>query len=881
MFHRFFSYSRLLIWLFVASLVFFSGLGKITPSHFILFHAPLMAQSMSPRQWVQEGIDAYQAGNYQEAVKIWKKALSASSEPQEKQIILENLATAYQKLNQNEQVFETLEKLEKYAIKTGNKGKLSQILTQKAQIYLNIGQPQTAIALLCASTDEKTCQPNTALAISRQIEDTSIERSALGILAEAYRFSGKYDQSIQTLETALSLPSTEAQTSLKQSLGNSYTARGQLSQLRAKSAEKQDHNRSNTFQKQAISDYQQATKNFRANLNGSEDPLTKLENLLNLIRLSYYSQNFQIISPQQRQNDLQQALILLPMVPQNVTTVYASIDLASLPAFSLALSTPLIQCPTQWQLSDYQRLSILDNALTIAKNLNNPRVESFALGAIGHFYECLGRTKEALTLTQKAILVANQDLNTKDGLYLLEWQKGRIFQAKGQFNLAVNAYQNAYNTLENIRSDLLTTEKDVQLDFRDSIEPIYRQLAQLKLQLADSQSLSSIQQKQELKEVLKIIDHLRLAELQNHLGNDCFLRIDAPVSQPISAFPQTAIINYLMFQEKTAIIITLPDESIKIHWINQNKANIIENIAQFRQSILDGFLTLGDYDTSLSETLYSQIIRPFETDLQEYDVKNLVFIQDSPFRPIPMAALHDGKQFLIEKYAVSTTPSLSLTFLQKRTLSDNKTLILGVTEESQIDGQIFPSLDNIPLEIATISQQFPNHQLLVNQQFNPQTLTQTLDNADYSIIHIATHAQFGTIPDDTFLVAGNNDKIALKSLENTLRLLESGSNSVELLTLTACETAEGDERSALGLAGVAIQAGVQSAIASLWPVSDQSTLQLILAFYDNLINSGVNKAEALREAQIQLIQAQSNPDINNQYSHPVYWSSFILIGNWL
>jgi CHAT domain-containing protein len=840
-----------------------------------------MAQSLSPRQWVQEGIDAYQAGNYQEAVKIWKKALSASSEPQEKQIILENLATAYQKLNQNEQVFETLEKLEKYAIKTGNKGKLSQILTQKAQIYLNIGQPQTAIALLCASTDEKTCQPNTALAISRQIEDTSIERSALGILAEAYRFSGKYDQSIQTLETALSLPSTEAQTSLKQSLGNSYTARGQLSQLRAKSAEKQDHNRSNTFQKQAISDYQQATKNFRANLNGSEDPLTKLENLLNLIRLSYYSQNFQIISPQQRQNDLQQALILLPMVPQNVTTVYASIDLASLPAFSLALSTPLIQCPTQWQLSDYQRLSILDNALTIAKNLNNPRVESFALGAIGHFYECLGRTKEALTLTQKAILVANQDLNTKDGLYLLEWQKGRIFQAKGQFNLAVNAYQNAYNTLENIRSDLLTTEKDVQLDFRDSIEPIYRQLAQLKLQLADSQSLSSIQQKQELKEVLKIIDHLRLAELQNHLGNDCFLRIDAPVSQPISAFPQTAIINSLMFQEKTAIIIILPDQSIKIHWIKQNKANIIENIAQFRQSILDGFLTLGDYDTSLSETLYSQIIRPFETDLQEYDVKNLVFIQDSPFRPIPMAALHDGKQFLIEKYAVSTTPSLSLTFLQKRTLSDNKTLILGVTEESQIDGQIFPSLDNIPLEIATISQQFPNHQLLVNQQFNPQTLTQTLDNADYSIIHIATHAQFGTIPDDTFLVAGNNDKIALKSLENTLRLLESGSNSVELLTLTACETAEGDERSALGLAGVAIQAGVQSAIASLWPVSDQSTLQLILAFYDNLINSGVNKAEALREAQIQLIQAQSNPDINNQYSHPVYWSSFILIGNWL
>ncbi|MGK7945507.1 MAG: CHAT domain-containing protein [Microcystaceae cyanobacterium] len=876
MFLRFFSYPRLLILLFISSLVFFLSLGQVTTSHFAFFHSPLMAQSINSRQWVEGGIEAYQGERYEDAIKLWHKALSVASETQEKQIILENLVSAYHQLNQTTKVLETLERLEGYAIAQENTAKLSQILTQKAQIYLDIGQPQTAIAVLCASKDQKTCQPQTALALSRQVENTAIERSALGILAEAYRFTGQYDQSIQTLETALSLPTSELQTSLQQSLGNTHTVRGQLWQLRAKSAEKQNIKWFNTFQDRAIADYQAAAKNFRSNLTLSQDSLVKLENLLNLIRLSYYSQYFNLISPQQRQNDLAQALTLLDTVPQNTTTVYARIDLATLPAFSLPLNNPLTQCSPKWQLSDDQRLEILETALNIAQKLNQPPTESFALGALGHFYECLGRSKEALNFTQQAILVANQDLSAQDSLYLWEWQKGRIFQSQGQFNLAVNAYQDSYNTLEKVRSDLLTAERDVQFDFRDSIEPIYRQLAQLKLQIVESENSSPQQQKEDLNDVLKIIDNLRLAELQNYLGNDCFLRLDTPISPPVSSLPQTAIINSIIFEDRTGIIVTLPNQSLKSHWINQNKESILQTILQFRQNLLDGFLSLGDYDTTLAETLYNQIIAPYEADLEAYKVKNLVFIQDSLFRTIPMSALHDGEQFLIEKYAVSTTPSLSLTSLEKQTLSSDKALILGVTEDSTIDGQVFPALDNIPFEIEILSQQFPSKQALINEQFTPQTLTQTLDETNYPIIHIATHAQFGTIPDDTFLVAGNNDRITLTNLENTLRQ----SKSVELLTLTACETAEGDERSALGLAGVAIQAGVKSAVASLWPVSDQSTLQLISAFYEGLTDSGLSKAEALREAQIRLIQASQDPKINNQYSHPVYWSSFILIGNW-
>lgn len=870
-----------LIILFVCSLILSFGWGHISLPNLTLFNPLVIAQTTNTREWVNTGIEDYNQGNYKEAIINWQKALNLALNPQEKQIILENIARAYQKLEQNDQALAIWEKVEKYENNLDSNPKLGRILTEKAQIYLNIGQTQTAIALLCNSNDDNACKRKTALEIARKNEDIQGESAALGTLGEAYRLMGKYDQSIQTLEMAFVLSPSIYQAALQQSLGNTYTARGQLWQIRSQSAEKTDNIRSNGFKTNAISDYQQADSNFRLSLQLSNDPAIKLENLLSLIRLSYYSQDFNLISLQQRENDLQQALTLLNTVPPTPTLVYASLDLATLPSFNLPLIAPLAHCPSQWQLSEKQRLDILNNALNMAKNLNNSRLESFVLGALGHFDECRGEVKNALKLTQQAILVASQDLNAKDSLYLWEWQKGRIFEAKKQLNLAVNAYQDAYNTLENIRSDLLTAEKDVQFDFRDSIEPIYRKLAQLKLQLVDSQNLPQIQQKEQLKEVLKIIDHLRLAELQNYLGNDCFWRIEQPNSQPISSFPQTAIINSLIFEDKTAIILSLPDDSIKIHWINQSKENINQNILRFRQNLIDGFVSLGNYDTSLSENLYNEIIGPFEKDLEENKIKTLVFIQDGLFRILPMAALHDGRQFLIETYTVATTPSLSLTDLQKPTLAHNKALILGVTGESNINGQIFPALANIPLEIATVSQQFPNRQPLINEQFTPQTLTQTLDNANYPIIHIATHAQFGIIPDDTFLVTGNNDKMTIINLENSLNLLKSGSKSVELLTLTACETAEGDERSALGLAGVAIQAGVKSAIASLWPVSDESTLSLIAAFYDHLIESGVSKAEALRQAQIKLIKAKENPDINDQYSNPVYWSSFILIGNWL
>jgi CHAT domain-containing protein len=142
------------------------------------------------------------------------------------------------------------------------------------------------------------------------------------------------------------------------------------------------------------------------------------------------------------------------------------------------------------------------------------------------------------------------------------------------------------------------------------------------------------------------------------------------------------------------------------------------------------------------------------------------------------------------------------------------------------------------------------------------------------VVHLATHGSFGSTPEDTFILTWD-EKINAKELEMLLESRETqNSVPIELLVLSACQTASGDHKAVLGLAGIAVRSGARSTLASLWRVQDRSTAQLMVAFYQALSQPGVSKAEALRQAQLQLL---SDP----QYAHPFFWSAFILIGNWL
>ncbi|MBE9167866.1 CHAT domain-containing protein [Pleurocapsales cyanobacterium LEGE 06147] len=889
MFNRFYKSTKLrfLGVLFLTSLTFCLWLGYV-PSTTKQVGELVNAQTADPAQLVNQGIERYSGGDFRGAIARWQTALDVyqkSNNPASTAIVSENLARAYQQLGESEEAPNYWEPAIDYYRASGNWQQLGRMLTEQAQAYSSLGQPEKAIQLLCGGSKEKReCLPGSALQIARQQEDKLGEIAALGSLGEAYRLRGDYDEAIEYLEQAKNFQNSAYNFLVLNSLGNAHVSRAQLWNLRAKSAQQRGVPQASEFQQQATNNYKQALEYFQSSLQQARQQDNKpgeMRSLLNLIQLYYRSQAINLVDTAQISADIQQALALLDRLPDSVNKVYAAIDLANLPAVGIKLTSPLTQCSPR-NLPNTQTQELLKEAIAIAQTQQNSRAESFALGALGHFYECRQEYQQALELTQKALWVADQKLKAKDSLYLWEWQAGRILQARGKTLDALPFYQRAYNTLEKIRSDILIADRDFQFDFRDIIEPIYRQLAHFQLELASLGSLGSENRLKELNSALETINSLKLAELQNYFGNDCILTAlnDRKVDELIQE--DTAVFSSIILEDSTAILLSLPNNKQRLHWINQKREDFRDRIEEFRESLTQGLVSIN-YDTTLAENLYDSIVRPLEADLKSHQIKTIVFIQDGFLRNVPMAALYDKneKKYLIEKYAVAISPSLRLTAPKKLNTQASRALILGVSREATVDQQKFPALTSVPIEIKEVQKQFPESKQLVNKQFDFKNLEKELEKTAYPIIHIATHGQFGTIPEDTFIVAGDNSKLTINQLENILLQVSGGSNSIELLSLTACQTATGDERATLGLAGVALQVGTRSAMASLWSVGDESTADLVAEFYRKLRQPGMSKARALQAAQIKLIEAKRRPEINNQYDNPYYWAPFIIIGNWL
>jgi CHAT domain-containing protein len=282
-----------------------------------------------------------------------------------------------------------------------------------------------------------------------------------------------------------------------------------------------------------------------------------------------------------------------------------------------------------------------------------------------------------------------------------------------------------------------------------------------------------------------------------------------------------------------------------------------------------------EFNPKNSQQLYEWIITPVLPELEQRQINTLVFIQDGILRSVPMAALMNPvtQKYLIQDYSIAVSPSLTLTDVTPPNVKNLKALTLGLTEESTIDNQLFSALVSVDQETQKITEELPGSKRLLNAEFTEEALAKALDRASYPIIHIATHGKFGSDAEDTFLITGDQKKLTITELDRILR--QTNDESIELLSLTACQTAIGDDRSALGLAGVAIQAGAKSALASLWFINDATTAQISTQFYANLKERPTSKAKALQSAQIAVIEA------GGETARPGYWAPFILVGNWL
>ncbi|WP_335013579.1 CHAT domain-containing protein [Nostoc sp.] len=862
-----------LLSIFLCSLTFCLWLGNVAKTITPLeFAGVVSAQSPDTNQLVQQGLELYQVGDVKAAIAIWEKAVNIYQQNHNaaaEVIVRENLARVYQEIGQSEQAIIQWQQVIAYYRQVRNLQQVGRSLTELAQVYSSLGQPIKAIALLCNPDEKSNCSSDSALQIAQTHKDFIGEAAAWGSFGDANRLTGNYDLSIKNLEKSLVITNklniAGLQISVFNSLANAHISEALVKYRRADSAtQRGDDEVAKKLQGDAQQQDANALKYLRQSIDiasSQNDFAGEMRSHLQIIPL-YYRNN----ANTEAANSLQQAVNLLQRLPETRRRVYATIDLVRLlqPVARVNLSSPIscIKPDTSIKATD-----LLEQAVTIADKINDFRAESFALGELGHIYECRQEYSKALLITNKARLAAEQGLKAQDSLYLWEWQTGRILKALSKTSEAISAYERAIKILDPIRHDILTANRDIQFDFRDTIEPIYRDLVALKLSLEEpkktaSKSLVSQENNNNISSILQTMDSLKLAELQNYFGNDCII---TPLPQGnIEKFSNssTAFLNTIILEDRIAVIITLPNGQKSSQSIPITRQDFINKINDFRRSLEARRNAITEYDTTIAKQIYDWLIEPFTEELQQFHVKTLVFVQDGILRSVPMAALHDGEKYLIQKYAIATIPSLNLTDIKPLNRQNLRILALGLTVDATIDNKIYSPLSDVGTEIDGVLEKIPGKKLL-NDDFTSDRLKIELDKQAYSIIHIATHGEFGAEPEDTFIVTGKNQKLSFNKLEEQIRRVTSSNQLLELLTLTACETAVGDERSALGLAGVAIQAGAKSALASLWAISDKSTAQIAISFYNELLNNpNISKAEALQSAQIELIENKKKKEDN-------------------
>lgn len=503
-----------------------------------------------------------------------------------------------------------------------------------------------------------------------------------------------------------------------------------------------------------------------------------------------------------------------------------------------------------------------ERALAISRNNGDHLAESYALGGLGSYHETQKEYAEALDLTFKAILKA-QVSGSAESLMRLHWQAGRISNASGKNDAAIPEYEKSVYYIKKTRNDLSDDCRSGKSTYKDIVGPVYLEFVDLLLKKA-SATTANEEKKNLLKKTLVTLESLKTAEIQDYFKDECITAMESKISSTEAVSSNTAALYPVILPKRTELILSIPGQIIQ-KTVNIDSDKMTETINNFRSRLENSG---NSYFMKDSNKLYDWLIRPIEEVLEKNSIKTIVIIPDGPIRTIPMAALNDGKSFLIEKYSIVTTPGLTLTDPNPLKKKGIKLLMAGLTESVQG----FAALPNVAKEADYLDKNFKS-KVLQNGKFTSSNIENSVENEPYSILHIATHGQFDRNPSKTFLLTYDG-RLTLNDLDKLIKPSKYSENPVELLTLSACQTAVGDDRAALGLAGVAIKSGARCALASLWFIDDEATSRLITRFYDELKKPEISKAEAIQIAQISLLK-------QDNFRHPAFWSPFLLIGNWL
>jgi CHAT domain-containing protein len=799
------------------------------------------SDAIDPSQLSIKGKKLYEAGQFEAAASLWQQA-----------------ADVYAKTGNSEGVTQSLTNLAEALQADGRYLKACDTLLQANGIA----------EADCQTLDRQ--QQATWLKTLTQRPKSLLQATSLRSLGDVLQKLDNLEQSEQVLQLSLKiareLPNSEAASATLISLGNLKRAVGDREKILQESIIRAGLT-------------QEIAQKAKATALTCSDP-SSLQEIISLYQQadSFYRQaareatsNTVWVQAQldrlyvlRQTNAASKAIALLPQIQSRLNTlpttqigIYARINLAG----SLICLKKTVPDET---LAWVDIARILATAIESAKSIGDRRAESHALGYLGWLYQQTQQLSEAKKLTQNALLQA-QAIQSLDIVYKWQWQLGYLLNLQGNIEGATAAYNEAINTLQSLRRDLTAVSSQIQFSFRDEVEPVYRQLVNLLLQ-AEIPSQKNLQRSRQL------IELLQLAELENFLQEAC-LEPRVEIDRVVERDDSTATVIYpIILEERLEIIVKLPGQKLLRHYHTTISQQEVEStIVKLRQSLTD--VTQTVQVQKLSQQLYEWLIRTPESEWNNSKIETLVFVLDGSLRNIPMAVLYDAKEqkYLVEKYAIALAPSLQLVNPRPLQQSPLNILLAGISEQRLVEGREFASLKGVQQELRSIQSEIPSSQELLDRQFTMANLQNKLNSSPFSVVHLATHGKFSSIPEETYILAWDR-LFRIGDLVNLLQLNSANrTNAIELLVLSACQTAKGDNRATLGLAGITVRAGARSTLATLWSVDDRSTTALVTQFYQ-AIEMGVTKAKALQMSQRAFL---------SQEKRPYFWAPFILVGNWL
>lgn len=849
-------------------------------------------------QLLEKGQLLYQDSRFSEAVKVFQEVATIYQINNDliKQALVGNyLAAAYEKLGEWEaakKAIATSLSLLKFQSSLNNEINqvLARIYNTKGQIELATGKTEDALASWQEAFKIYTKIKHEAGIIGSKINqaqalrilglyhqalkiledlqqslkeqpNTLTKATALRSLGNTYRLVGKLEESqkvlMESLAIAQQLNSPQNISASLLSLGNTEKAIGNSKRQYQTNIVEQSLLiaicQKNSSEEETVQHYRTAAKYYKEA--AEKSPLSTSKTQAEINRLRVLLEAGELVNPQEIQGIKTQ----ISQLPLSRSSIYATVNFVqSYSCFQ--------QKTNQSNLWLTEIVPLLNSAIQQSETLEDKRAQSYALGSLGQVYEYNKQWDIAKKYTNLALNIA-QKINADDIIYQWNWQLGRILTQTGEDKeRAIAAYQEAFKSLQKIRSNLVTLNPDIQYIFREEVEPIYRKLVDLLLQ--PNQGVISQENLQQARDVM---ESLQLAELDNFFQDACLNAKPVKIDQ----VDRTAAVIYpIILPERLDVIVSLPGKSLIYHSNIVPQSQVEITIDTLQSYFRDSSRTKAIQP--LANQIYRWLIQPFESEFTE--IKTLVFVLDGSLRNIPMAVLYDEQQkYLIEKYAVAIAPGLQL--IEPKTLPQKlNALTAGLSEEREFQGNTFSALENVPKELQAIQSVIPTEQLLNDQPlFNQNNLQTKIKSANFNVVHLATHGQFSSNPDETFILTWEN-VINVRDLDKLLRFINPNiDRNIELLVLSACETATGDKRAALGLAGVAVRAGARSTLATLWQVNDESTAALMSEFYQQLKNNPkITKAEALQLAQKKLWDNQEK-----DWKRPYFWAAYVLIGNWL